>query len=146
MDEQKTHLAIFTQPFLDLIFSGEKTIESRFSKNKIAPFGKVKTGDKVIIKESGGLVYGEFIAGEVTYLSEYFGFMNPKEINVVGEISLAKKYDKEICSNAVSDFWESRKSKKYATLIKITQLKKYKTPRHCYEKNPKDRRSWIILN
>lgn len=131
------HLAIFKQPFLNLILSGEKTIESRFSQNKIAPFCKVKKGDVIIMKESGGLVYGEFTAGEVISISAQ---SEPSE-----NIYKAKEYSKEICSDADPDFWQKRKLANYATLIKITKLKHYKIPRHCYEKTSKDRRSWIIL-
>ena len=36
------------------ILSGEKKIESRWSKNKIAPWDRVKTGDKIYFKNSGG--------------------------------------------------------------------------------------------
>jgi len=141
----QTHLAIFTQPFLNLILSGEKTIESRFSQNKIIPFGKIKTDDKVIMKKSGGLVYGEFTAGKITFLSEVFAFFNSQEIKIEGDLSIAKKFSKEICSNADKDFWQKRKLAKYATLIEIKNLNIYKKPRSCHEKNLKDRRAWIIL-
>ena len=35
------------------ILSGEKTIESRWYKKKIAPYNKIKESDKVYFKESG---------------------------------------------------------------------------------------------
>ena len=35
------------------ILSGEKKIESRWSKNKIAPWGRVKYGDRIYFKNSG---------------------------------------------------------------------------------------------
>jgi ASC-1-like (ASCH) protein len=141
----QTHLAIFTQPYLNLILSSEKTIESRFSQNKIVPFSKIKTGDKIIMKQSGGLVYGEFTAGKVIFLSENFAFFNPQKIKIEGDLSIAKKFSKEICTNADKDFWQKRKLAKYATLIEIKNLNTYKNPRPCHEKDPKDRRAWIIL-
>lgn len=60
-----THLAIFTQPYLDLILSGEKTIESRFGVRRSIPYNKVKERDKIIMKESSGMLKGEFTAGKV---------------------------------------------------------------------------------
>ncbi len=41
------HLAIFTQPWLDLILEGKKTIDSRFTKVLFAPYGKIDVGDLV---------------------------------------------------------------------------------------------------
>ena len=53
------HIAIMNKSFGDLIakiLSGEKKIESRWSKNKIAPWGKIQSGDTVYFKNSGGPV------------------------------------------------------------------------------------------
>lgn len=61
------HLAILKQPYLDYILSGQKTIESRFSRLKSAPFGVIKAGDIVLLKESGGKVKGEFEVDKVLF-------------------------------------------------------------------------------
>ncbi len=53
------HVAIMNKRFGDLIpkiLSGEKKIESRWSKNKISPWNKIKVGDVVYFKNSGGPV------------------------------------------------------------------------------------------
>ena len=47
----KKHLADFRQFFLDLILAGKKTIESRFSQKKIAPYGQISKGDLIKMKE-----------------------------------------------------------------------------------------------
>ena len=47
----KYHLAILTPGWIDLILDGTKTIESRFTKVRCAPFGKVHEGDSVYLKE-----------------------------------------------------------------------------------------------
>lgn len=47
------HIAILRQPFFDMVLSGEKTIESRWSMNKVAPYGKVSVGDEILLKETG---------------------------------------------------------------------------------------------
>ena len=49
------HVAIMNPglKLIDRILSGEKKIESRWSKNKIAPWGKVKTGDRIYFKDAG---------------------------------------------------------------------------------------------
>ena len=39
--------------FFDMVLHGEKTIESRWSMNKIAPFKKVNIGDEILLKLTG---------------------------------------------------------------------------------------------
>jgi len=39
------------------ILSGEKTIESRWYKSKHRPWSRIKPGDKIYVKDSGGPVY-----------------------------------------------------------------------------------------
>lgn len=53
------HVAVMSKQLGDLIakiLSGEKKIESRWSKNKVTPWDKVHAGDTVYFKNSGGLV------------------------------------------------------------------------------------------
>lgn len=44
MDKIKStniHLGIFSQPYLTYMLEGKKTVESRLSKNKIAPYNQI---------------------------------------------------------------------------------------------------------
>lgn len=62
------HIAIMNKSFGDLIakiLSGEKKIESRWSKNKIAPWGKVHQNDVVYFKNSGGPVIAMATVGKI---------------------------------------------------------------------------------
>lgn len=43
--ENRIHLAILTEPYLEWILSGKKTVESRFSIHRVPPFGVVSPGD-----------------------------------------------------------------------------------------------------
>jgi ASC-1-like (ASCH) protein len=49
------HVAIMNKKWklIDKILSGDKTIESRWYKNKIAPWDKIKEGDVVYFKDTG---------------------------------------------------------------------------------------------
>src|SRR4029077_16030744 len=46
------------QPFLSLVLNGPKTVESRFSRNRCAPFGEVEGGDIILLKEVSGPIRG----------------------------------------------------------------------------------------
>ncbi len=126
------HLAILKQPYLDYILSGQKTIESRFSRLKSAPFGVIKAGDIVLLKESGGKVKGEFEVDKVLFFENMSIF----------DLCEIRKYENELCSYLEEDFWISRGAAKYASLIWVKNVKSYKVP-YAYSK--KDRRGWVVL-
>jgi len=126
------HLAIFNEPFLTLILKGEKTIETRFSVNKISPFKRVVEGDVIILKESGGFVRGAFIAGKVMY------YENTNE-SIINEIK--NKYGNLICSSYDKNFWEHRKKANYISLIEVKKVKEIKP----FKSEKKNRMAWATL-
>ncbi|MBL1214676.1 MAG: hypothetical protein HND52_15075 [Ignavibacteriae bacterium] len=126
------HLAIFNEPFLTLILEGVKKIETRFSINKISPYLKVKKGDIVILKKSGGMVTGFFIAGSVKYVENL-------TTDVLEEIE--NEYGNLICSGYDKYFWEYRKNANYATLIEIKKVRRIEP----ITSEKRDRTSWVVL-
>ncbi|MDD4157739.1 MAG: hypothetical protein PHY08_14340 [Candidatus Cloacimonetes bacterium] len=107
------HIAILRQPFFDMILNGSKTIESRFSFNKVVPYEKVNIGDEILLKQTGKDVTAKAIVKDVEYYE-----LNPK---IVEEIRL--KYGKVIGTDKFED-WEITKAKKYCTLIWLTGVKR----------------------
>lgn len=126
------HLAIFTGNLGEDILSGKKTIESRFSKSRIVPFGAVSAGDLVYIKPSGKDIIGQF---RVQKVITYDG--------LTGEdiLSLQKQYGSGIAAD--ESFWGSKKDSKYATLIFIGATTRFITSPITYAK--KDLRGWVVL-
>lgn len=100
--------------------------------NKRTPFEKVRKGDVIILKESGGLVTGVFVAGDVNY----FRIANKKTLEVI-----KTNYAEGICSNADANFWKSRAKSKYVTLIEVKKVKKILP----FKSEKKDRSGWSIL-
>lgn len=121
------HLGIFSEPYLTYMLDGRKTIESRFSKNKIAPYNKISKDDIVFIKKSGGDILGYFTIKEVLFFD--------LSVNSIDEIKL--EYNNDLC---VSDtFWFDKRNSNYATLIFIDKIYKLK-PFHI---NKKGMQTWI---
>lgn len=102
------HLAIMDTKTIDLILSGKKLIESRFSKNKIAPFHTINEGDIVYLKVSGGLVRATFIAGQI---------ISFEKLNIKKVKEIKRLYKQEI--NADDNFWNNKQYSNYGTLIEI---------------------------
>ena len=61
------HIVILKKKYYDMILSGTKTIESRFSANKIVPYNKVDVGDILYLKETGKDVSVKAIVSDVKF-------------------------------------------------------------------------------
>ena len=127
------HLAIFKGEAGENILSGKKTIESRFSRKKTVPFGQVSSGDLVYIKPSGKDIIGQFRVKKVIFFD---GF----EERDVKEIKL--KYEREIVAD--ENYWKSKESSKYLTLIFIGDSNRFITSPIKIPK--KDLRGWVVLD
>ena len=123
------HIAIFSEPFLTSIINGSKTIDSRFSRVRCAPFRGVNAGDVILIKEAGGPVRAISRAGETAYFC--LGH------NRVGEIR--RRYGERICADDA--FWEMQESARYATIIELSHTIVI-DPLHVAKR---DRRGWVTM-
>lgn len=127
-----SHVAVFTAPFIELILSGKKTVEGRFTKVKCLPFGRVFPGDVVRMKQSGGPLIGEFSVRKVDSFSDLTGAKLD---------GIRATYSRPLCVSADPDYWTHRSHARYATLIHVTDVKRYASP-IVFPKH--DRRAWVV--
>jgi ASC-1-like (ASCH) protein/NTP pyrophosphatase (non-canonical NTP hydrolase) len=125
------HLAVFSQGVIELILAGEKTVEGRLAKFRSAPFKRVKKGDVVFMKESGGLVKGKFRVRRVIF-AENITAAKMKDLRRLYERALAMP----------DSFWRAKAKAKFATLIFIAAAVPLDNPLSL-EKH--DKRSWVVL-
>ena len=126
---RRIHLGIFTEPYLTYMLEGKKTIESRFSKHKIAPYKQITKDDIVIVKKSGGNVIAYFTMKEVLCFD--------LSITPINEIK--SKYGSALCVD--QQFWESKKDSCYATLLTIDKIRELKP----FSIKKKGMQTWIVL-
>ncbi len=124
------HIAILKQPFFDMVLSGEKTIESRWSMVKIAPYKKVSVGDKILLKETGKDVTATANVKKVQFYE-----LTPE---IVEDIRI--KYGKQIGTDKFED-WKSTLQKKYCTLIWLDEV----TPVAPIKVKRSNGAGWIVL-
>lgn len=134
----KYHLAIFSSNAVEAILAGEKTIESRFSQKRIAPFGEVKVGDMVYIKPPGKEVVGQFKVKKV--LS--FEGLEKEDWDMIQErygagLSLGTK-------SADEKFFDGHKNAQFGTLIFISQVEQFIISPVKISKS--DLRGWVVLD
>lgn len=128
------HLGIFTKDAINRITSGKKTIDSRLSLNRIAPYGKVKIGDTVYFKAPGGEVKGCFRVKKV--LS--FEGLEAGDIEQIRKI-----YGKKISLGLGDELFFSKSKARYATLMFIDMVEIFITS--PIRINKKDLRGWMVL-
>ena len=116
-----------------MILTGAKTIETRFSKVKLVPFGIVSTGDLVYIKPSGKDIIGEFRVKKVIF----FDGLTSEDL-----VLIKKQYGMEITADET--YWERKSSANYGSLIFISQCTPFITSPLKITK--KDLRGWVVLD
>jgi hypothetical protein len=124
---QGLHVAVMNQPYLGMIFNGDKTVESRFSLNRVAPFGQVAVGDLILLKN--GPLVGAFTATSVDF----------RRLNGGGLRQICEEFGNAI--GAAQAFWQRQVGKQYATLVGIGNV--LGLPSVTITK--RDQRGWVVL-
>jgi hypothetical protein len=124
------HLAVFNEPFLSYIMEGKKTVESRFSINRCAPYGHVSSGDVLLLKKAAGPIVG---ACFVDYVWTY-------RLDDANLLTIKREFAKRLCAQD-PEFWETRSRAKFATLMKVRNVSEI-GPIECAKR---DRRGWVVL-
>jgi len=130
-EPNKVHLAVVNEPYLSYIENREKTIESRFTKNKIAPYKIIKTGDVVFMKKAGGPVQSFFIVKDAIFFEN-----NPEILQ-----NIKQDFTDQICASDES-FWDARINKKYISLIGVDSVVKIDE----LKIDKKDKRAWLTFD
>lgn len=128
--EKSIHLAVFVEPFLQFLLEGRKTVESRFSIHRRAPYGCVNSGDLVLIKESGGPVVAVAEVSKVWYY----------QLDESAWDLIRSRFSRQLCVED-PEFWKSKASSCFATLMQFARIDKLE-PVSC---SKKDRRGWVVL-
>lgn len=125
------HLAIFIEPYLQYILEGKKTVESRFSKPKIAPYERAKKGDIILLKATGGPIVGVCQISDVSFYELDSGVL----------LEIQREFTAMLCAED-PEFWKQRESAVYASLIRLKAVREIR-PMKFYKT---DRRGWIVID
>jgi ASC-1-like (ASCH) protein len=106
------HLAIMRKSWglTKKILSGNKTIESRWYKNKYPPFDKIKAGDTVYFKDSGEPVK---IKAEVVKVLRFSDLNHQKVREILGKFGR----NDGLGIDEIEKYFQMFKDKKYCVLV-----------------------------
>ena len=121
------HLVILKKPYLEAILAGRKQIESRFTKRRHSPFGRVLPGDKLFLKVSSGPVCATATASAV----KIFENLTPRQI-----IRLKAQYNHYIGGS--DEYWQSKMNCKFGFLVWLKDIRAIEPVRI----SKKDWRAW----
>ncbi len=134
------HVAIMKKSWglLPKILTKEKVIESRWSKNKSKPWGKVSSGDKVYFKNSGELVT---IMANISKVLEIEN-LKPKKVR-----QILHEYSKRdgIGKKEIDKYYKLFKDKKYCVLVFLKNPRRI-TPFGINKKGFGAIAAWLTLN
>ena len=133
----KKHLAIMHKSAIEAISCGVKTIETRFSKHRIAPYGQVSVGDIVFMKLPGKEIIGQLKVKKALF----FEGMEQPDIE-----KIFRDYGKQITvGNKGEDkkYQALKQGSVFGTLIFISKSERFITSPIKYKK--KDLRGWVVL-
>lgn len=125
------HLAILLEPYLQFIFDGTKTVESRFSKNRIAPYNMVEPGDVVLLKKAAVRA----VSGVCVVRRVWFYKLDDRTWSDIRD-----GFSRALRAEDPS-FWERRKAAQFATLMRISEVQVLPP----IEVHKHDRRGWVVL-
>ncbi len=125
----KLHLAVMVEPYLRLCLERKKTIESRFSTRRIAPYRKVRRGDVILMKRPGGP-----IAGICGVANAWFYELDPTSWRMIKNGFMREIY-------ASPQFWTEHEAAAYATLIRLQDARSIE---HI-DLIKRDKRGWVVL-
>jgi hypothetical protein len=124
------HLAVLKEPYLEFILRGEKTVESRFSNRRCAPYKRVAKGDVLILKQQSGPVLGLCRVAHA-----WFYELDPESWQIIRKDFTAALRAED------PDFWRDREAASFATLMSIDNVHSL-PPLGC---GKRDRRGWVVI-
>jgi hypothetical protein len=109
----REHVAIIDRRYLLPLLSGAKVVETRLSRTRRLPFGRVLAGDRVHFKCSGGGLIGTCNILAVQHLAR----MTPARVD-----RLRRRLGRHVVAPAA--YWRRRRMCRYAVVIWLDRLER----------------------
>ncbi len=125
------HVAILKRLYLNLILSGQKTVESRLTRTAQPPLGCIAPGERIFLKASSGPFMATAVAGKI----EQHDNLEPYDI-----LRLRLLHDRTVCGDDA--YWELKKDSRFAVFVELTEVE----PIEVGPKYPKSMRAWHVVD
>lgn len=134
----RTHVALVRPEYVRAIIDGVKTIESRLSMHRRAPFGCVAPGDTlfVVATATGG--------PRMACVAHVSRVLSVEGLSPRGVVRLQRSYNQQI--RGESAYWQSKRGAKYATLVWLNDVREVTTyPAYAEAPGASPRGAWFCV-
>ena len=130
----QVHLAVIGAGYARAILGGAKTIESRLTRTRRVPFGRVVQGERIyFLARKAGL-----IVTAVVEQVESFSDLTPKRVKL-----LRQEYGPLIGGD--DTYWKSKRESRYATLIRLSKPEQaWYAPDDVHGREKSYRSAWFV--
>lgn len=125
------HLAILREPYLSRVLHRQKTVESRLAHTRIAPFGRCRAGDVLLLKESSGPLRAIAVVADASSYGP---------LTKAGLGALIEEHRRGL--DLDQDWIDIKSSCRYATFVFLGDVIAVQ-PRPI---DKVDRRAWVVLD
>lgn len=133
------HIAVLLRPYLDLLLTGEKTVECRLTVQARDPFERIEPGERIYFKQSAGPFAATALAEHVLFEDD----LTPRRVNEI-------KRDYNHLIHGEDAFWKFKRNSRFCTLVWLRDVQPLASgPQHrplqgvawlCLEEEPAWRR------
>jgi hypothetical protein len=134
--EPINHLVILRPPYLDMILSGEKTVESRLSRRRHPASSRCLPGDVLYLKRTGGDVEGRAIVARV----DVYADLDPAGLRVLAEQRAGR-----VAATEADDWYQRiKRDARHALFLTLTGVERFHIPRQALPRSLPWASAWIV--
>lgn len=130
------HLVILRPPYLDMILSGEKTVESRLSRHRHPAATRCAPGDLLYLKRAGGDIEGR---ARVTRIDHYDG------LDADGLRALAEQWAGRVAATEPDDWYQRmNRDARHALFFTLADIERLHIPAAALPRRLPWPSAWIV--
>jgi len=130
------HLVILRPPYLDMILSGEKTVESRLSRRRHPAATRCRPGDVLYLKRTGGDIEGR---ATVARIDAYEG------LGTDGLRALAEQWADRVAATEPDDWYQRlKRNATHALFFTLERVERIQIPKAALPRSLPWASAWIV--
>jgi hypothetical protein len=129
------HLVILRPPYLDLILSGDKTVESRLSRRRHPAATRCLSGDVLYLKRTGGDIEGRATVAHI----DVYADLDPAALR-----HLAAEWAGRVAATEPDDWYQRiKRDARHAVFLRLTRVERFHIPRQSLPRRLAWASAWI---
>jgi hypothetical protein len=130
------HLVILRPPYLDMILGGQKTVESRLSRNRHPAATRCHPGDVLYLKRTGGDIEGR---ASVARIDAYEG------LDTDALRALSEQWAGRVAACEPGDWYQRiKQDARYALFFTLADVERLRIPRTALPRSLPWASAWIV--